>query len=148
MKYNTPSIIALAFIYICVIGCESESTTESPEIAVADSINAFYIRKDTTIIDAMFDYDAFPKAIKKNDSTLSIEQMIQVSCGYADFEITKILDTLILSAKPATGRACVDWTAGFYYQADVVIDGKCNIVKFRGDSNFLKGKSDTLITLK
>jgi hypothetical protein len=128
-------------------GCSTGSATGSGTNSGLDSIASFRILHDSTGVDANNPRNGLPSAAWIDDSTLEVKDLIQVTCGYGGFSVWKGGDTLIVTGSPPSGGTCVDWTAAFYYQADIAIRGKCDFVRFIGKPGLLWGTGDTTFSV-
>jgi hypothetical protein len=140
-------ILALAIVVYGIIGCQQEENSSTNSIVKIDSISSFSIISDTIIVDANYSPSNFPKAVAHGDSLIEVENMVQVSCGYEKFQLSKNKDTVVVSAVSANNATCVDWTAAFYYHAKIYFVGKCNFVKFTASGSLIKKYSDTTLKL-
>jgi hypothetical protein len=103
---------------------------------------------DTTIVDANPKDHLFPKALRTSDSTIHVEQLVGVSCGYAGYGVTSSKDTLIISASHAREITCVDWAADFQLISDIRIVGKCSFVRFLVTNNLSATSFDTTLDVR
>lgn len=130
---------------LCGLGCGSRSATGAGGDAGVDSIASYRKVRDTVVVDASLGFADYPRAARTSDSSFLVEHLVQVSCGFARFSVDTRRDTLVVYAIPPSGGACVDWTAEFYYRAEIVVRGRCGFVKFIGNQRFLNGKSDKVV---
>jgi hypothetical protein len=140
-------IIALTMMAFGIIGCQQEENSPTNSVVKIDSISSFSIKSDTTIVDANYSPINFPKAVAYGDTLIEVENLVQVSCGYEKFQLSKNKDTIVVAAVSADNGSCVDWIAAFYYQAKINIVGKCNFVKFTASGSLIKKYSDTTLKL-
>jgi hypothetical protein len=141
-KFLLPLFAAL------LAGCSTESATGSGSNSGLDSIASFRILHDSTGVDANNSRTGLPSVAWMDDSTLEVQDLIQVTCGYGSFSVGKRADTLIVTGLPNSGMTCEDWTAAFYYKAEIAIRGKCDFVRFIGKTGLLWGTGDTTISVK
>ena len=133
-------------LLLLIVGCQHEDNIPTTPNIKKDSITTFKIIHDTTIVDANFT-TSLPTAVAYGDSIVQVENQAQVTCGYLQFVLTKMGDTLIVSSEHVKSYTCVDWTAMYYYKATIGIAGKCNYVKFLGTGSIAFGLKDTVLKL-
>ncbi|HXP91375.1 MAG TPA: hypothetical protein VN931_10650 [Fibrobacteria bacterium] len=134
-----PLICSIVFVLGC--GSASTVTSETP----TDTLSAVRmiesrVAQDTTILGARF-----PTVVRLDDSTLRVEDYVAVTSGFADIPVVSASkDTLLVFVRNTVN---VDWVAAFYLEAKVRFAGKCNHVRFHGDTTLRIGAGDTVLNL-
>lgn len=128
---------------ILVSGCESASTVASG--ASSDTLSAIRLLGSRVATDTTIPGAQFPMAVREDDSTVRIEDYVQVRSGFADIAtVSASKDTLVVHVRNSGGE---DWTVAFYLEAQVRFAGTCNHVRFYGDTGLSLGHGDTVLHL-
>lgn len=140
-------VLVLALLGLGLAACsETQATCNCYDPSALDSIQSFRVVKDSLAVDVADDLSAYPK-LESQGSSIKLQEVVQVECGEPKFSLRSVRDTLVVTSRIDSTRACVDWTAKFRYSASVSVVGKCRFVHFLNQEKMPGNHQDTLLRI-